>query len=107
MPHGHHIYVSASDIAMAKICAYSTYQHELPHSKFVLCCCSNFPRIDIPGQESYMHHSNTYPSILFHIYHLIARFTIHGRNQRDEKKICRLCLQNLDYVLPAKLDTIK
>ena len=89
------------------MCAYPTSQHALPRWKCVLCCCSNCPCIDIPGQESYRNHFNTSPSISFHIYNLIERCTIHGRRPLDEKKFCRLCLQILDSVPPAKLYTRK
>ena len=42
MTHGRHIYPTASDIAMAKLCAYPFYQYELPHWKCVLRCCETF-----------------------------------------------------------------
>ena len=69
-------------------------KYAFPHWKCMLCCCVNCPCIDIPGQESGRHHSNTSPSIRFHIYHLIARFMVHGRRQLDEKKVCHFCLQD-------------
>ena len=86
MPHGCHVYVTASDMVMDTICAYPPSQHAFPHCKCMLSCCANFPRIHIPYQESDSHHSNTYPSILFHIYHLIAYFLVHVRLPLDEKK---------------------
>ena len=58
IPHGHHIYATTSDIAMAKMCAYPPYLYALPHWKFVLRCFSNFPLIDIPGQGSDRYNSN-------------------------------------------------
>ena len=36
IPHGRHIYATASDMSMATICAYRPYQHSLPQCKFVL-----------------------------------------------------------------------
>ena len=54
-----------------------------------------------------MHHSNTYPSIRFHSYHLIARYTVHERRPLDEKKMCSLCLIFLDSVPPEKSTTQK
>ena len=50
MPHGCHIYETAADTTMAKICTYPPSQHAFPQWKCVLCCCSNFPRIDLPCQ---------------------------------------------------------
>ena len=105
MPHGHHIYATSSDMAMVKMCAYPSYQNALPHLKFVLRCCANFPRIGIPDQKSYRHNSNTSHSIRFHIYHLISRFTVHGRRPIDEKKIYHICLQDPATVSPAKIYT--
>ena len=87
MPHGHRIYVAVSDMVMANMCEYPTYQHEFPHRKFVLHCCTNFPRINITGQESDTHHSNTSTSISFQVYHLIARCTVNGIHPLDEKEI--------------------
>ena len=48
MPHGHHIYETSSDIAMATMCAYPPSQHALSHWKCVLRCCYNCPGIDFP-----------------------------------------------------------
>ena len=50
LPHGHHIYQTASDMSMATMCAYHPSQHALPHWKCVLPCCENFPHIDIRSQ---------------------------------------------------------
>ena len=47
IPHGIHIYATAADMAMDKMCAYPPPQHAFPHWKCVLSCCSNFPRIDL------------------------------------------------------------
>ena len=38
MPHGIHIYATASAMAMDKMCEYPPYQHALPHWKCVLRC---------------------------------------------------------------------
>ena len=100
MPHGHHIYATASDMAIATMCAY-------PPCKCVLRCCSNFTRIDLPDQESDKHYSNVSPSICFHIYHFIARCKVHGRRPLDEKKNFHLCLQDPVTVSPEKLYTRK
>ena len=38
MPHGRHIYSKASDMEKAEMCAYTKYDHALPHWKCVLRC---------------------------------------------------------------------
>ena len=91
IPHGLHIYETSSDMAMAIVCAYPPSQHAFPHWKCVLHCCSHFPYIDLPDQWSDRYHSNTSTSILFHIYHLIACFILHGRRPLDENIIFHLC----------------
>ena len=73
------------------------------HTRFFFISCSNSPHIDLPGQESDRNHSNTYPSIRFHIYRLIARCTVHGRRPLDERKFFYLCLQHLDSVTSANI----
>ena len=65
MPHGSHIYAISSEMNMAAIYEYSPSQHAFPHWKFVLCCCSNSPYIDVLDQESDSHHPNSSPSICF------------------------------------------
>ena len=59
MPHGRHIYATEADMSMATMCEYPPSQHVLPQWKRVLCCCSNFSRIDITDQESDRHYSNS------------------------------------------------
>ena len=107
MLHGIHIYAAASDISMAKMFSHPPSQHAFPHWKCVLCCCYNFPCIDLPFQESDRHNSNTTPSIIFHVYHLIVCCKVHGRCPLDENKWCHLCLQDPYYVPPVKLYTKK
>ena len=51
MPHGRHIYEKIADMAQATMCKYPQYGNALPHWKFVLRCCANFPCINIPVQE--------------------------------------------------------
>ena len=83
-------------MAKSKICAYPQLDNALTKWKCVLRFCSKFPIIHLPYQETYDQYSNTIPSIHFHIYHLIARCTTHGRLPLNEKKICRKCKQ--DYI---------
>ena len=96
MPHGCHIYAKAYDMAKSKMCAYSHSYHALTNWKFVLQCCAKCPRINIPDQEIDDQYPDTSPSIRFHIYHIIARCTKHGRLPLTDKKICRKCQQDTD-----------
>ena len=79
MPHRHHIYAKASGMSEAKMCAYPQSYHASPHWKCVWKCCYKFPTNNLTDQEIDDQYYNIIPSILFHIYHLIARFTTHGR----------------------------
>ena len=107
MTHGRHIYSTSAYMDMAIMCAYPPSQHILPHLKCVLRCCSNCPRIYIPHQESGRNYFNAYPSIRFHIYHLIAQCTFHGRLPLDEKNFFPCVFQYPCTVTPAKLYTRK
>ena len=89
MPHGRHIYTKASDMEKATICAYIQSDHALPQWKCALICYAKVPSINIPDQETDDQYSDTSPSISFHIYHLIARCTKHGRLPLTDNKICR------------------
>ena len=79
MPHGRHIYAKAYEMAKETICAYSHSDHPLPHWKYVLRCCDKFPGINITDQETYDQYPDNSLLIRFHIYHIIARCTKHGR----------------------------
>ena len=94
MPHGRHIYAKEYDMAKATMCAYSQSDHDLPHWKYVLRCCSQCTSINIPDQETYDKHTNLSPAIHFHIYHLISRCTKHGGFTLTYKKSCRKCQQD-------------
>ena len=94
MPHGRHIYAKAYVMAKKKMCAYSQSYHALPHWKYVLRCCAKCPSISIPDQETDDKHPNPSPSISFHIYHLIARCTTHGRIPLTDKKSFHDCQQD-------------
>ena len=86
IPHGHHIYATAAEMAMVTMCAYPPSQHALTHWKCVLRCCANCPHIDLPDQEPYRHHYNTSPSVSFRIYNLITRCIVYRRRPIDEDK---------------------
>ena len=72
MSHGSHIYAKASDMEKATMCTYSQSDNALLHWKCVLCFCADCPCINITDQI-------TTPSIWFHIYHIIACCTAHGK----------------------------
>ena len=91
MPHGRHIYAKEYDMAKSIFFAYSQSDHALPHWKYVLQCCAKCTSINITDQETDDNYPNPSPSIRFHIYHLIARCTKHGRLPLTDKKSCRKC----------------
>ena len=107
MPHGNHIYAKAYDMAKVTMCAYSQSDHLLPHCKFTLRCCSKCTSINIPGQETDDHYPNISPPIFFHIYHLMARCTKHGRLPLTDKKICCKYKQGADSRHSTKIYTRK
>ena len=94
MPHGRHIYTKASDMDKEKMCVYTHSDHALTHWKCVMRCCTNCPSVNIPDQETDDKYSNTNPSIRFHIYHLIACCSTHGRIPINYKNNCRKCRQD-------------
>ena len=65
MPHGHHIYAKAYDMAKEKICTYPQSDHALPHWKCVMRCSAKFPSVNISDQETDDQYYNTSPSITF------------------------------------------
>ena len=107
MPHGRHIYAKASDIAQATMCAYPRYDHALPDWKCVLRCCDDCPCINITYQETDNQNSDTTPSIMFHIYHIIARCTAHGRIPLKYNKTCYMCKQESSSDESRKIYTRK
>ena len=48
IPYGGNIHKASRVIAMLKMCTFTSDKHALPHWKFVLKWCSNFPSIVIP-----------------------------------------------------------
>ena len=107
MPHGCHIYQTASPMAMETICAYPSPPHAFPHWKCVLHCYANFPHIDLPRKELDNHHSNICPTIRFNVYHLISHCIVHGICPLDENNFCRLCLCDNASIPTVKIYTIK
>ena len=76
------------------ICAYPQSYHELSHWKRVMRYCAKCPSVNIPDQETDDQYSETSPSIIFHIYHIIARCSKHGRLMLNDNNICCKCKQN-------------
>ena len=86
MSHDQHIYQTVYGMVVAIMCSYPPSQHAFSPWKYVLCCCAKCPRIDLPSQESDKHHSNSCPTIGFHVYYVIACCTVHGICPLDENK---------------------
>ena len=53
IPHGKHMFKTASNMDIATMCAYPSSKYTLPNCKCVLRCCSQCPHIDLPSPESY------------------------------------------------------
>ena len=85
MTHGHHINAKSSDMAKSTMCVYSQSYHELPHFKCFIQCCAKCTSVDPPDQETDYQYSDTSTSIRFHIYHLIAHCSTHGRLPLNEE----------------------
>ena len=106
MPHGYHIYAKSSDMEKATVCSNTQSDHALPHCKYALQCCAKFPCVNLPDQETYDQYFNTIPSILFHIYHIIARFTTHGRLPLNDRKIVA-CVRRILLQKNPKIYTLE
>ena len=95
MSHIQHRYQIAYDMEMATICVYPPSQHTFPHWNYLLHHFENFPCIDLTSQQLYKHHSNTCPTMSFHVYHLIARCTVQGRRLFYKNKSCVCVIPHL------------
>ena len=105
MPNGKHIFKTASDMDIEKMCAYLSSKYALPHWKCVMSCCAQYPSIDIPSPELDQHNSDVSPPIIFHVYHPISWCTVHSRLPFNEKKQCQLCDPSADSIVTEKLYT--
>ena len=65
MPHGRHIYAKASDMAKDTMCTYPQTDHALPHWKYVLWCCANYPCINLTYQENIINMKKQHPQYSF------------------------------------------
>ena len=78
------------------------------HTENVYCgFFSDCPCINFPDQEIDHQNSDTTPSIRFHIYHIIARCTAHGKIPLKKKKICYMCKQESSSYVSTKIYIIK
>ena len=68
---GKHMFQTSSEMTMSKMCEYPSSNYVLPHWKCVLCCCAQYPWIDLPSLDSDKHSSNVIPTIRFHVYQQI------------------------------------
>ena len=66
------------------------------------CLCINIPDQEIDNQNS-----ETTPSSRFHIYHIIARCTAHGRILFKDTNICYICKQESSSDEYTNIYTIK
>ena len=98
MPHGNHMFKISSDMAMTTMCAYPSSKYALPHWKFVLRCCAQFPCIYLQSPESDQHNSNVSPTISFHVYNLIACCTVHVRHHYKNQQ-CHMCEAFYDLIV--------
>ena len=107
MPHGKHMFQTASYMAIATMCVYSSSKYALPHWKCFLHCCAKCPRIYLPSQESDPQNLNFIPTIRFHIYQYIAHLILHGRLPFNEKEQCQLCESSTYVIVAGKKYIIK
>ena len=90
-PHGCNIHNSATYMSMAKhyTCTYT--HHGLPHWKYVLRSCDKLPNIVIPSQDENKYITNTWPTIIFHVYRNISSCTVHGRHPYKDCTTRSMC----------------
>ena len=69
-------------------------QHRNTHLQCVLRCCSKCPSTNISDQETDYQYSDTSLLICFHIYHITARCTKHGRLPLNDRKCFCNCQQD-------------
>ena len=80
------------------MCTYTQSDHALPHWKCVLQCCARCQCINLSDQETDIQYSETTLSMRFHIYHIIARCTAHGRIPLKDKKYVTCVNNNLHQI---------
>ena len=63
-----------------KMCPCTSKYHALQHYKCVLRCYGKFPSIALPSQEENEDITNSCSTIIFHVYHDVSHYTVHGQN---------------------------
>ena len=89
------------------MCIYPKSDHTLPQCKCVFQCCAKCPIVNFSDQETDNQYSDTRPSIIFHIYHIIALCTTHGRIQLNDNKLSCMCKQDSSSEQSTKIYTRK
>ena len=72
------------------MCVYPRSDHTLPHCKCVMRCCDKCPSVNLPDQETDDQYTDTSPSISFHVYNLISRYSTYGRLPLNDKKLLQV-----------------
>ena len=104
-PHGCHIYNTAVEMPMAKMCTCTSKYHGLAHCKYVLRCCDKFPNIVLTSQDAKIYTTNTCSTIRFIIYRNVLYFTVHGRRPYNKQETCSMCSILPRYELIEKVYT--
>ena len=103
MPNGNNIFKILYGMDMETMCGYMPSKYSLPHWKFVLCCCSQFPCINLPSPELDHHNSHVSQKIHIPVYQQIPQFIVHGRRPFNEKKQYKLGEAYSDSIVNARL----
>ena len=77
------------------MCTYLQSDYALPNCKCILWCCDYCTCINLPDLKTYHQYSETTPSIRFQIYHIIGRYTAHGRISLKDKKYVTCVNKNI------------
>ena len=107
MTHGKHKLKIASEMSMAKICAYPSFRYASTHWNLSLRCCAQCPRIYLPITELDHQNSHVSRTILFHVYPIIEHCTVHCRRPFNENKQCQFFDTSSDSIVTTKLYIIK
>ena len=69
----------------------------------MLHCCTKFPRINNPSQESDQHTYIISPTMRFHVYKIISRCKVHCRCHFNKNKQFQLCEDSSDPKVNAEI----
>ena len=84
MPHENHMFNTAYNITVAKMCAYTSSNYTLKHWKCALCYCAQWTCMSLQSIESDQNNSNVIPTMQFHVYQHISHYTAHVRHPYNE-----------------------